>query len=252
MIENILYINLTHRADRRNKMNQQLSRYSIPIHRIEAIYGIELQDPEYNTHVMKSLDLPEVSVDYWKSKKNFALIDYRITSILPRVGCFLSHYRALKYIVENKLNNVLILEDDAELLPSFSLNVETPPDSFVTYLGYSIPKNITYELKNHYEKIDFDRMKIYGAYAYYIHTWENCKLIVNLMKSVFKDGKGRDKGEDLLTGNHRIRARSYDLWLRNLFHRYSICYMKKNPTITHSSQGSDISSVYTNKMKFNL
>lgn len=251
MIENILYINLTHRADRRNKMNQQLSKYSIPIHRIEAIYGLELQDPEYNSHTMKSLDLPEVSVDYWKSRKNFALMTTKITSILPRVGCFLSHYRALKYIVDNKLNNVLILEDDAELLPSFSLDVETPTDSFLTYLGYSIPKNISYKLRNQYEKIDFDTIKIYGTFAYIINNWEKAEKIMNLIASVFKEGKAKDKG-DLLSGNVRIRARSYDLWLRNVLHRYSLCYMKKNPTVSHLDLGSDISTVTTSKMKFNL
>lgn len=252
MIENIIYINLSHRTDRRNRMNQQLSTYSVPIHRIEAVYGLDLNHTEYKTHVMKSLDLPDVPIDYWKSRKNFALMTTKITSILPRVGCFLSHYKALKHIVDNKLKNVLILEDDAELLPSFSLDVETPRDSFLTYLGFSIPKNISYGLTNEYEKIDFNKMKIYGAFAYHINSWENCKLIMKLMKSVFRDGKGKDKGDDLLTGNHRIRARSYDLWLRNILHRYSICYIKKNPTITHSSQGSDISLLTTSKMKFNV
>ena len=35
--------------------------------------------------------------------------------VIGRVGCLLSHLKALEHIVENKLNDTIIFEDDAYL-----------------------------------------------------------------------------------------------------------------------------------------
>ena len=53
-------------------------------------------------------------------------------SHLGRCGCFLSHTKLLEHIVDNKLDDVLILEDDAIKINEIPLDY--PKDSIV-YLG---------------------------------------------------------------------------------------------------------------------
>lgn len=57
------------------------------------------------------------------------------------VGCAMSHLKAWKYIVDNNLENVVILEDDAIFIKDFKdkfnlLLQHTPNDYDVLYLGY--------------------------------------------------------------------------------------------------------------------
>ena len=51
---------------------------------------------------------------------------------LGKCGCYDSHYRLYKHIVKNKLNDVLILEDDAVKLGEYP---EDYPSDCITYLG---------------------------------------------------------------------------------------------------------------------
>ncbi len=79
LFEAVLYINLKHRKDRKKQILLELDKLNIKkdkIVRIEAIYT------PFNGHA----------------------------------GCVKSHIKALDYAIENKLQNVLILEDDCYFL----------------------------------------------------------------------------------------------------------------------------------------
>ena len=100
-----------------------------------------------------------------------------------KCGCLLSHLNLWKHIVEHKLNDVLIVEDDAEQinhLPDF-----TDIEEF-TYLGGFFTKKITDgevtppHLLHKLNDIPED-YKFLTTLSYYIPTWEIAeKLIVDI------------------------------------------------------------------------
>lgn len=65
---------------------------------------------------------------------------YHIRTITPQkrkeVCCSLSHAKAWEYAISNKLNRVLILEDDAQLINI--ININTPNNALITYLSYLV------------------------------------------------------------------------------------------------------------------
>lgn len=96
-IEGVLYINLAHRADRKKRLEAELSRLEIPpakVTRIEAHYD------ELNGHR----------------------------------GCAKSHALALDQALERHLKNALILEDDCFFSKS-RLEVDAHLNSFLTFAG---------------------------------------------------------------------------------------------------------------------
>lgn len=125
-IEHVIYINLAHRTDRQQQLRQQLSILpSTKISRLEAV------------------------------------LDKRVDG---HVGCTRSHIAALQLAIENKWDNVLILEDDAVWsdLGQFSLLsrlASNPYDVIVLGGTYASHENYrlqkchsaaSYLIRNHY------------------------------------------------------------------------------------------------------
>jgi len=100
---------------------------------------------------------------------------------LGKTGCFLSHMKILKHIVEYKLNKVIVVEDDALQVNPLP---ESLPDTF-TYLGGFIGnKKITSKEKiqiEHNEGIntlDSEKYRMITTLSYYIPKWEIAKEIL--------------------------------------------------------------------------
>ena len=91
--------------------------------------------------------------------------------------CYLSHTRLWQYIVTNKLNNVLILEDDAFLVNDIPDPKDLPTDGF-TYLGGFTshtrltdgPKKI--DFKEGINEIDNTKFRMLMCLAIFIPTWQ--------------------------------------------------------------------------------
>jgi glycosyl transferase family 25 len=83
VIDKILYINLDSRHDRRNEIEREFIKAKIPINKIERISAI------YNER--------------------------------GGLGCTASHIKCLKHAIQNKFNNVLILEDDFNFIEDKSI-----------------------------------------------------------------------------------------------------------------------------------
>ena len=66
------------------------------------------------------------------SGKMVSMYNFGKDAHLARCACWLSHTRLLEHIVENKINDVLILEDDA--IKMNNLPKDYPKDS-ITYVG---------------------------------------------------------------------------------------------------------------------
>lgn len=230
MIEHIVYINLAKRTDRNQQMREQLSKHEIPFTRIEAIAGEDIEDKEF-----------------WLNRSNFRTMCTCSKTTLARVGCYLSHIKALQYIVDNNLDNVAILEDDAVLLDNFNKDIKVPADSFLTYLGFSLQKDDKSYNKKNYMKI---KNPVYSSFAYFI-SQINANKMLKLLTSVYKEGKGCDKINCIIS-NRRLRAQSYDMFLIKIIQPNVNTYLHSPPFVTHSDMGSDISKLATKKVKFNI
>tara|TARA_R110000868_G_scaffold374926_1_gene639386 strand:+ start:1001 stop:2605 length:1605 start_codon:yes stop_codon:yes gene_type:complete len=100
---------------------------------------------------------------------------------LGKVGCFLSHLKILKHIADNKLNKIIVVEDDA-------LQVNQLPDSLpdtFTYLGGFIANKkitskepIVIEHKQGLNTLD-EKYRMVCCLAYYIPKWEIAQDLYN-------------------------------------------------------------------------
>lgn len=97
-----------------------------------------------------------------------------------KCGCWLSHMNLLKHIVENKLNNVIIVEDDAEQVAHIP---EPMPNEFIYLGGFFAPNRfnddlIVPEMKQGILEVPED-IKLLMTLSYYIPTWEMGEFIYN-------------------------------------------------------------------------
>lgn len=106
VVNGILYINLTNRPDRKEKIEKVLEKAEVPVNLIHRIDAVQNND-------------------------------------CGHIGCAYSHVRALKYAKYKDWSRVLILEDDFEFLQQNSIlfkTVTTLPEKFDVFMlasGYS-------------------------------------------------------------------------------------------------------------------
>jgi len=112
------------------------------IDRLPFIANIHAKFP--NTKIMDAItpnDLRENEIDFFTSFKNFKRRPgLKLQNLLGRVCCFQSHRNCLEYIVDNKLDNVIIMEDDAYIVDDSFLKDEIPTEYEMIYLGHGIYK----------------------------------------------------------------------------------------------------------------
>ena len=76
MIDNVLYINLDKRADRRLHMEKQLNNLGIPHERIQAMTPEDIENKEW-----------------WLKRYNFKTMSKNSANTLARVACLISHIK---------------------------------------------------------------------------------------------------------------------------------------------------------------
>jgi len=122
---------------------------------------------------------------------------------LARCACWLSHTKLLEHIVENKINDVLILEDDA--IQVNDLPKIYPKDS-ITYVGGFVYNKKMMDSKppeiQHQVGINLcpDNLRILGCLAYIVPKWEVALHILNRIYS-----ENRYKAIDIMMGNIGIK-----------------------------------------------
>jgi glycosyl transferase family 25 len=92
----VFVINLDKSTDRMVKVSKRLSELGIAFERISAVYGADLSQEEIDKYYCPELN-----------KKN-----YRRPLGLGEIGCYISHIKVWKAIIDRKLSCALILEDD--------------------------------------------------------------------------------------------------------------------------------------------
>ena len=177
MVKKTFYINLDTAKERRNKFkDKNFTRW-------KATSREEV--PEYI------------------NKKMVSMYNFPKNSHLARCGCFLSHIKLLEHIVENKLNDVLILEDDA--IKENDLPIDYPKDS-ITYVGGflynrkmmdSKPPKIEHQVGINLCPPD---LRILGTLAYIVPRWQVAFHILNRIYN-----ENRYKAIDIMYGNIGIK-----------------------------------------------
>jgi len=136
-----LVVNLDDRVDRWQTIRRQLKSFGIDTVRISAIPASSLRKPAANEHL-------DEEVVRWKYSTTWsAQFDSRIepnqvlTLSDSEYSTCLSHIKAWKYIVDEKLPAALILEDDAVLGSDFKSVLspalkEVPTNWDILYAGY--------------------------------------------------------------------------------------------------------------------
>lgn len=126
---------------------------------------------------------------------------------LARCACWLSHTKLLEYIVENKLDDVLILEDDAIQVNDIPKNY---PNDSITYVGGFVYNRKMMDSKlpeiKHQIGINLcpDNLRILGCLAYIIPNWKIALHILNRIYLGF--GKeNRYKAIDIMLGNINLK-----------------------------------------------
>jgi len=105
---------------------------------------------------------------------------------LCKLACFKSHTNLWRYIADNKMNKVLILEDDAELVNPVP-DINNFPRDGITYLGGFTchplitkgPKKISLDRGIHL--INHDEYRVLQTVAYFIPTWEVAQKMIDFI-----------------------------------------------------------------------
>ena len=243
----IYVINLKHRTDRLISIQSQLIDKSYKI--IEAIDGVKLlEDTDYRDEVSKDLDIPVryFEQDWVNSKSNFANLSNRISYKYKVLSCLLSHLKALKVAYEDNEPNPLILEDDAVIQDNDFMNTQLPDDYEICNIGPYF-NNKEDHLVNHnlpIQRIDTNVATPWCSHAYFV---KNPKIIHDMMKSGFRDGKGKRKAKSL-TAENKIILGSADAWIKNNIYPNCPCYMTLPIKVSQGSFSSDI----CHKMRYKL
>jgi len=128
--------------------------------------------------------LTEEQIDYYITKKNFGCMPAgykRPDKIKSTICCAFSHFNALEFIIENKMNDVIIFEDDAilyneNLFEKFLSNRDLFEKNYITYLGGGFFINS----KNETTKYVMD------THALYIHNYQQATKLYDRLKNAPK------------------------------------------------------------------
>ena len=217
---NPLIINLPRSIDRKATLDARLNPYFDNYQIIEGVDGSRLIENEYVSHLSELLNIPihKLIPSYFMDRKNFQSYCRDERKILNKIGCYLSHLKCLKYIVDNNIPNALILEDDFKLNENINKQI-SPSTELIIYLGGwgrgDIPVSENIPLK------DFE---LYGTFGYLIQNPENAQYILNLLYSGFNEGVGRIKlKRDFNPKVERLKIMSIDLFYKKFIHDRCVC-----------------------------
>jgi len=122
-------------------------------------------------------------------KYNFEIIPnyidpYKGTPIyVGTIGCTLSHYLVWNYIVNNKINKLLILEDDTVFYDNFDIMLKYVLNLDIDYNMFYLNRHKLNNLYNLGEEIIFNDKIVIPKYSYnassYILTYNGARKLLN-------------------------------------------------------------------------
>lgn len=161
----IIVVNLKKDIARRGYMSKMLDSLWVKYSFFDAVYGKELSQDELDSLV---------DYDFLKEKK--------ISLSLGEIGCALSHYMIYKKIVNEKIDKVLIMEDDVEIDEIFFLRVlsllEKRNDLEYVSLNYDLfDKKFRQKYLREYKNISLLHKIIKGVLIFLYRVFEVCQQL---------------------------------------------------------------------------
>ena len=99
------YINLEKSKDRNDAMLKQKKEFNLPLERVEAVNGYELESTKNDSFFIKP-----------SQKINFINLFSETENFKATIGCTLSHIKAIHTALENDDKLAIIMEDDTSLI----------------------------------------------------------------------------------------------------------------------------------------
>jgi ribosomal protein S17E len=148
----------------------------------------------YGTHAEEL----KISDEWILSRKNFGGFSNNPKKKKSAYSLYLNYINVLENIVSNKLNNVLVIEDDAFIVNNNFNDIIIPPDTDMFYLGgffgtnkkkkfhgwnyeYLLPINIDMVIKIPNFKYNY-RTKYFCAHSIFYPDWKKTKNILDFIK----------------------------------------------------------------------
>jgi GR25 family glycosyltransferase involved in LPS biosynthesis len=229
MFDNIIYINLSHRTDRKKHVLEQIQELHIqqPVIRMNAVNG--------NIIDLDAISSKLITANGKKDALNTSL-SVGVPLTKGGIGCALSHRNVYLHIIKNKLQHTLILEDDVYFDPDFIKKVNDipyPTDYDLFFLGYHSCKITT---PNYVDKLICHASRVYGLFGYIV-SYKGAQKLLN----IFPLGKQIDTE----ISNNLNKFNAFFLTPRN-----RILFSDKSSI--HTTFGTDIQIRESNKIeKFN-
>jgi len=151
---------------------------------------------------------------------------------LGKCGCFESHIKLYEHIIKNKLNDVLIVEDDA--VECGDLPADYPKDSLIYVGGFFHNKKMTNNNKVIIKSTDGlnnlpDEYRILMTLSYIIPKWEVAEDILKKIKSL-----KRYRAIDVLLGNIDIKR----------VYQYPACFIEEGAVSTINKKSKRSNELY--------
>jgi GR25 family glycosyltransferase involved in LPS biosynthesis len=151
----------------------------------------------------KAIERSEVSPEVDKRMKS--MWNYPRQSHLGRCGCFLSHLQLYKWIVKGKVNDVLVLEDDAvEVEDINEVGIHYAIDG-ITYVGgfFHHTKMMDNSAVIHDSKVGLNKVgdfRILMTMSYIIPNWGVAQQLIDYI-----EGESRWKAIDIMLSDAPIQ-----------------------------------------------
>lgn len=147
--------------------------------------------------------IPREEVPSFIDERMISMHNYPRKSHLGRCGCFYSHIKLLEHIVNHKLNNILIVEDDA--IQVHPLPTDYPDDGIVYVGGFIYNRKMMDSSKPNLEKrlginLCPPEFRILGTVAYIIPRWI---LAFDILNKIYC--QNRYKAIDIMYGNIGVK-----------------------------------------------
>ena len=239
-----LIINIPDSVERLKLITTQCKNKKIPHIVVEGVVGNNLYKPDYRYRQGLELGILEEKLrpTYFMDKKNFQCYSKVQDKIMPKVGCFLSHIKAVRLAYTLKLKSVLILEDDIkfddQLLEQLKKYEGIERD--IVYVGghsKELPEKICGT------EINCNDFKLYGTYGYYLPSQKAIKKLLQAFQGSFKPGKKKLKIRNP-SGDIRMLM-AIDKYYMKFFHSNCICIYP--PLVVHNE---DLDSTIDNSKKY--
>ena len=171
LFTSIYYINLDRRPEKQTNIESQikpLQKFTRNIIRLSAIDGEESLRSGIDPHSVTMSGVEDLN----SPNKTFGL-----SLTKGAIGCAMSHKTIWEEVAKTKADLVLILEDDAVILPNFARKIsaiisELPEEWDILYLGsgqYTIEKRISPHLAQ--------PSRIYGLFGYVLN-WRGAQRLL--------------------------------------------------------------------------